>query len=131
MKRSLMFLLCFVMIFSATAINLPYEETEAKTIFDIENEIKSYKAQLTKLQNELAQITTNIKELEGQSGQTTKLLTQYQGEIEGLELEISINQAIMDSYDLKRAEVISRISIIRKLLSLKQQNCFRIAKLTI
>jgi len=114
MKRSLMFLLCFVMIFSATAINLPYEETEAKTIFDIENEIKSYKAQLTKLQNELAQITTNIKELEGQSGQTTKLLTQYQGEIEGLELEISINQAIMDSYDLKRAEVISRISIIQE-----------------
>ncbi len=113
-RRTLLFLLCFAMIFSATAISVPYKETEARTIFDIENEIKAYKTQLSKLQTELAQISANIAELEGQSGQTTKLLTQYQGEIEALELEISINQAIMDSYDLKRAEVISQITIVQE-----------------
>ncbi len=113
-KRALIFLLCFITIFGATAINVPYEQAEARSIFDIENEINAYKTQLSKLQAELSKITANIAELEGKSGQTTALLTQYQGEIEALELEISINEAIMDSYDMKRAEVISEITIIRE-----------------
>ncbi|MBO5869460.1 MAG: peptidoglycan DD-metalloendopeptidase family protein [Clostridia bacterium] len=113
-KRGLIFLLCFITLFCATAVNVPYDEAEARTLFDVENEISAYKSELTKLQNELSQINSNIAELEGQSGQTTELLKQYQGEIEALELEISINEAIMDSYDLKRAEVISEITIIRE-----------------
>ena len=113
-KRALVFLLCFITIFSATAISTPYEAVEARSIFDVESEINAYKTQLSKLQNELSQITANIAELEGKSGQTTALLTQYQSEIEALEVEISINQAIMDSYDLKRAEVISEKTLIQE-----------------
>ena len=114
LKRGLVFLLCFIAIFSATAINVPYEEAEARTIFDVENEISAYKTELSKLQKELSQINSNIAELEGKSGQTTELLKQYQGEIEALDLEISINEAIMDSYDLKRAEVINEMLVIRE-----------------
>lgn len=110
----MVFLLCFIAVFSATAINVPYEEAEARTVFDIENEINAYKSELSKLQKELSQINSNIAELEGKSGQTTELLKQYQGEIEALELEISINEAIMDSYDLKRAEVINEMLVIRE-----------------
>ncbi len=114
-RKSLACLLCLVMIFCATAITSPYEsKVAARTIYDVEKEISEYKSQLSKLQSELSQITKNIADLEGKSGQTTKLLEQYQGEIEALELEMSINQAIMDSYDLKRAEVITEMAIIQE-----------------
>lgn len=110
-----MFLLCFTLIFAATAINVPYEETSAaKTIFDIENELKEYKSELGKLQSELAEISKNIASIENQSGQTTELLTQYYAEIEALDIEIEINNAIMESYDMKRAEVITEMAIVQE-----------------
>ncbi len=113
-KKTLVFALCVITLFCATAVNVPYETVEARSILDVEAELSSYKTELANLQAELANISANIKELEGQSGQTTALLTQYQGEIEALELEISINEAIMDSYDMKRAEVISEMAIIQE-----------------
>lgn len=113
-KRSLAFLLGVFMVFAVTATGTSYETAEARTIFDIENELKSYKSELSKLQSEIAQITKNIAELEGKSGQTAELLLQYQAEIEALEIEIDINNGIKESYDLKRAEVISEMEIINE-----------------
>ncbi|MBR6562811.1 MAG: peptidoglycan DD-metalloendopeptidase family protein [Clostridia bacterium] len=114
LKKALMFLLCFLFIFAATAVSVPYEEAEARTIFDVENEIKEYKNQLVALQSELANISANIKDLQNQSGQTAALLTQYMAEIEALEADIAINQAIAESYDLQRAQVVTEMAIIQE-----------------
>lgn len=114
-KRALLLLLSMMMVFAATAFSVPYEETaEARTIFDIEKELSEYKKELSRLQSELAQISKNIASIENQSGQTAELLTQYWAEIEALEVEITINNAIMESYDAKRAEVITEMAVIEE-----------------
>ncbi len=113
-KKSLMVLLCMILVFGAASTGKPYEVAEARTIFDIENELKAYKSELSKVQAELAEITKNIAELEGKSGQTAELLVQYQAEIEALDAEITLRRGTMESYDLKRAQVISEIAIIQE-----------------
>lgn len=113
-KGSLMVLLCAILVLSAASVSAPSETAEAKTIFDIENELKAYKAELANVQAELAEITKNIAELEGKSGQTAELLVQYQAEIEALDAEIILRNGTMESYDLKRAQVISEIAIIQE-----------------
>lgn len=112
-KRVFIFALSLMMVFAATAFSVPYSETvDARTIFDIEQEISGYKSELSKLQSELAEISKNISSIENQSGQTTELLAQYWAEIEALDVEITINQAIMESYDSKRAEVLTERAIV-------------------
>ena len=81
-------LLCAIIMLGALSTAAPYEVAEARTIFDIENELKAYKSELANVQAELSEITKNIAELEGKSGQTAELLVQYQAEIEALEAEI-------------------------------------------
>lgn len=113
-KRMLLFVLSAMLIFTATAFTVPYEEAEARTIFDIESELKEYKDELAKLQSELATIKANISKLESQSGQNTELLAQYIAETEALEVEIMAAEAYVESYDLKRAETITEIAIVRE-----------------
>ena len=114
-KRALIFILSLMIVFAATAFSMPCNETvEARTIFDVEREIKEYQNELKKLQNELAEISKNISSIENQSGQTAELLAQYWAEIEALDIEITINNAIMESYDAKRAEVITEKAIIEE-----------------
>lgn len=113
-KRMLLFVLSAMLIFTATVFTVPYEEAEARTIFDIESELKEYKDELAKLQSELATIKANISKLESQSGQNTELLAQYIAETEALEVEIMAAEAYVESYDLKRAETITEIAIVRE-----------------
>lgn len=114
LTRTLTAVLCVIMVLGAASSGSPYEVAEARTIFDIEDELKAYKSELANVQAELATITKNIAELEGKSGQTAELLVQYQAEIEALEAEIILRNGTMESYDLKRAQVISEIAIIRE-----------------
>lgn len=114
-KRALFFLLSLVMVFAATAFSVPYNESvEARTIFDVEREIKEYKDELAKLQAELAEISKNISSIENQSGQTAELLAQYWLEIELLDIDIIEYTAVMESYDARRAEVITEMAIVRE-----------------
>ncbi len=133
LKKSFLFLLCAVMIFGATATRVPYEEVEARTIFDVEEELKEYQNLLKKLQSELSSITSNIEKLEGQQGESLQLMQQCQAEIDVLQSEIDINTAIMESYDLKRAEVLTekamieedyeyRVSMYKKLMQFIYEN---------
>ena len=112
--RSFAVILCVALTLGALSFSEPAEVQAAKTIFDIENELKAYKSELANVQAELAAITKNIAELEGKSGQTAELLVQYQAEIEALEAEIILRNGTMESYDLKRAQVISDIAVIRE-----------------
>ena len=114
-RRALVFVFSLMIVFAATAFSLPCNETvEARTIFDVEKEIKEYQNELSKLQKELAEISNNISSIENQSGQTAELLAQYWAEIEALDIEITINNAIMESYDAKRAEVMSEKAVIEE-----------------
>lgn len=118
MKRSLkkitMFLLCAVMIFGATTTTAPYEEVQARTIFEVEEELKQYKSMLASLQAELGTISSNISSIEDSSGETMALMEQYLAQIDALDAEIAINTAIMESYDLKRSEVITEIALVQE-----------------
>lgn len=114
LKKVLMFLLCTVVVLGATSISAPDTTVEARTIFEIEEELKEYKDLLASLQSELSAISANISQIEGQSGQTLALMEQYQAEIDALDAEISINTAIMESYDQKRAEVVTEMAIIQE-----------------
>lgn len=113
-KRISLFILCFAVALGAVSISAPLEKAEARTIAEVEKELKDYKNMLTQLQNELKSISSDISSLENQSGQTTKLMAQYQAEIDVIEGEIAINEAIMESFDLKRAEVISQIASVEE-----------------
>lgn len=110
----LLFVLSAMLIFCAAAVTVPYETAEARTIFDIESELKEYKDELAKLQSELTTIRSNISKLEEQSGQNTELLAEYIAEIEALEVDIMATEAYVESYDLKRAETITEMAIVRE-----------------
>lgn len=112
LKRISLFVLCFAVALGAVSVSAPLEKAEARTIAEVEKELKDYKSMLTRLQNEMKTISSDISSLENQSGQTTKLMAQYQAEIDVLEGEIAINEAIMESYDMKRAEVITQIASV-------------------
>lgn len=114
LKKASLFLLCFAIALGAVSISAPMEQAEARTIAQVESELKEYKKLLSDLQSELKNIASNIDDLEDKSGQTTELMIQYQAEIDALESEIMINEAIMDSYDMKRAEVITQIASIEE-----------------
>lgn len=114
LKQICLLLLCGIVIFGSFNISAPEKKVEARTIFEVEEELKQYKDMLAELQAELSGISGNISQIEGQSGQTMALMEQYQAEIDALDAEIDINSAIMDSYDLKRAEVITEMAIIQE-----------------
>lgn len=111
LNKILSFLLCITLLLGAVTVSVPYETAEARTIYEIESELEEYQDMLSQLRSELSVIAGNIKEIEGKTGQTTELMAQYQAEIDALDAEIAINTSIMESYDLKRAEVISEMAV--------------------
>ena len=74
---------------------------------DIEDEFAECNSLLSTLQKELKAITAKITELEGKTGETTALLMQYQAEIDALEADIMVQQAIKESYDMQRSNIIA------------------------
>ncbi len=114
LKRGLTFLLCSVMIFGISAGSTSYEVAEARTLFDIENELNEYKSILSDLQKELAAITKDIADLEDKSGETSELLTQYQAQIDVLEADIMAQEAVVAANDIKRAEVTNEMILVQE-----------------
>ncbi len=132
--KAFLMLLCMVIIFGATVIQAPQTaKVEARDIFDVERELKELQSELKELQKELAAITADIAKLEDKSGETAALMTQYLADIDVLENEIKTNTAIKESYDLKRAEVLTerivvqedyeyRVSMYKKLMQFIYEN---------
>ncbi len=114
LKKAFVFLLCMVIVFGATTVNVPYETAQARTIYDVEQELEECKALLRTLQNELASIKNNIDSIQNQTGQQMELIEQYQAEIDALDADILVNNAIKESYDIKRAQVVSEIALAKE-----------------
>ena len=94
LKRLLAVLLCFTVTFGVYSKTAPTEVVEARTIQDVEKEIDEYNKELKKLKAEREKIAGEISSIEDQSSANLDLIKQYQQDIEALELEISINEAI-------------------------------------
>lgn len=114
LKKFLVFLLCAATVFSLNSYNVEYASVEARTIEEVQDEIDEYMELLGELKDELAVINGNIEDLETQSGQNTALLEQYQAEIDALAVEAEINEVMLESYDMKRAEVIAEMALVRE-----------------
>ncbi len=114
LKKLFAFLLCMALICGATTVSVPYETVQARTISDVERELEECKALLKTLQSELATIQSNINKIQSETGQQMALIEQYQAEIDGLDAEITVNSAIKESYDLKRAQVVSEIALAKE-----------------
>ena len=114
LKKSLMFLLSMAIVFGATTVQLPSEPVQARTIYDVERELEECKSLLKTLQKELSAIKGNIDNINNQAGADVELAAQYQAEIEALEAEMQVNSAIKESYDIKRAQVVSQIAVARE-----------------
>lgn len=114
LMRALIFVLSTVILFSFSAVSLSHEEAEARNIYDIESELTKYTDLLSRLKKELASIKSDISDVNSESGQTTNDIKKYQDEILGLELEIKANQAISDSYDMKRADIYTQIMMTQE-----------------
>lgn len=133
LKKVLTVVVCFSVVLGVFSVKAPVEKVHARTIQDVEKEIEYYNGMLKDLKAERDAIAENISSIEGQSDANMELIAQYQQDIEALEVEISINKAIKESYDLKRADVITqiaiyeedkeyRISMIRKLMQYIYEN---------
>ena len=114
-RKVLAFVLCLALTFAVFSAFTPGEPVAAaKTIMDLEKEIKEKQSLLAKVKAEQASIQSNISSLESKSGQTSALLEQYQAEIDSLDAEINTNELIMQSYDIKRAEVSAKVALARE-----------------
>ena len=103
-KKSIVFILCVVMIFGASVATVPNEVVQARTIYDVERELEECKKLLKTLQSELAAIKENIESVQNQTGNTMALIEQYQAEIDALDAEIALNETIKESYAIKRSK---------------------------
>ena len=116
-KKALSFILCLTMLLSVVVLFIPGEvalPAEARTIFDIENELNQYKSLLAGIKNEMASIRADIASLRGKSDENIALLEQYRAEIDLLESEIAVNEAVKESYDLKRAQIIAQLTTVQE-----------------
>ncbi len=113
-KKSIVFVLCMVMLFGASTVSVPHETVTARTIYEVERELEECKSLLRTLQKELANIKAEIDSIQNQTGDQMALIEQYQAEIDALDAEIALNETIEESYALKRAQVLSDIALAKE-----------------
>lgn len=111
-KRFLLVLMCLVLISSSGIYTVSEEKAEAaRTIAQVENDIKECQKLIESLQNEQKSISDEIKEISGQSTVTKEMLNTYIKEIDSLDAEIELTQATIDTYNIKIAELAADIEI--------------------
>ncbi len=112
--KTLMFLLCFALLLGLSPLKTDYETAEARTISQIEAELKDCKARLSQLQSELAAIKEELKDLEGAGADKQAQFVELQLRLSELEAERAQNEAILDSFDLRINQVESDKAIIQE-----------------
>lgn len=114
LKKVLSLFICMTMIFASFAISIP-QETEAKTLKQVENQLKEYQSLLNKLQSEKASLASEINKIDGQADKTASQLNVYIQKIENLEAEIALTDETMQTYGIK-------LSGLEADLLIKQEN---------
>ncbi len=104
-------LVCLALLFTVFSAFSPKEEAEARTLSQVEADLKQYQDLLTKLQGTKSQLSSKIGDLDKQSSYTSQQLNIYIDEIEYLEAEIAITEETIEAYNLKLAETEASITI--------------------
>lgn len=113
-KRFLLVLLCFVLISASNAYPIPEETAEARTIAEVENDIRECQKLIESLQNEQKSISDEISKIKDQSSVTQEMLNTYIKEIDSLDAEIALTEATIETYSIKIAELEADIEIKNK-----------------
>ncbi|PKM63171.1 MAG: hypothetical protein CVU97_01615 [Firmicutes bacterium HGW-Firmicutes-21] len=103
-KKIFSMVFCFIIIFSSFAITLP-QETEARTLLQVEADLKECETLLNSLQNKKAKLSDDIKKINRESGLTVNQLNLYIQEIEYLDTEIALTEETIQSYVMKLSEI--------------------------
>lgn len=106
-----MVLLCFILISVSNIYPVPEQTAEARTIAQVENDIKECQKLIESLQNEQKSISAEISKINSQSAVTQEALNTYIKEIDSLDAEIELTQATIDTYSIKIAELAADIEI--------------------
>lgn len=118
-KRILMLLLGFVFVLSSFVFIKP-ENTYARTLMQVEADLKENEQLLASLQKEQASIKSDINKTSGLENATKKDLKLYLREIENLETEIDLTEETIESYKMKIADINTDIYIQEENLSYYQ-----------
>lgn len=110
-KRFLLVLLCLVLISASNLFPVPTENAEARTIAEVENDIRECQKLIEALQNEQKAISQEISKISSQSAVTQDMLNTYIKEIDSLEAEIALTEATIETYSIKIAELEADIEI--------------------
>ncbi len=114
LKKIVLFLLCFALLLGINPMKTDYESVSARSITDIEADIKKYKSMLTDLQNQLSEIKEELKDIEGAGADKQAKYLELQSQLAELEAEHITNLAILDSYDLRINEVVAEQAIVQE-----------------
>ncbi len=113
-KKIILFLLCFALLLGINPIKTEYEPVSARSIKDIEAEIKEYKALLSELQTTLSDINKELDNIEGAGADKQAQFVELQLLLAELDAERVTNLAILDSYDLRINEVMTEQAIVQE-----------------
>ncbi len=103
-KKQIALLLIVVVVFSAFAFKVQ-DTVDARTLSQVEADIREYEALLKKYQNERAALDAEIKKQDKDKKLTEKDLALYVNEISYLEAEILLTEETIESYARKLAEI--------------------------
>jgi murein DD-endopeptidase MepM/ murein hydrolase activator NlpD len=110
-KRIFSVLFSFVILSATIIYYVPEEKAEARTIAQVENDIKECQKLIESLQNEQKSISAEISKISDQSSVTKDMLNTYIKEIDSLEAEIELTEATIETYNVKLSELEAEIEI--------------------
>ncbi len=102
-------LLFLAILFSSSLYTAPEEPADARTIAQVENDIKECQKLIESLQNEQKSISSEISKISGESKVTNDMLNTYIKEIDSINAEIDLTNATIETYSLKIADLESEI----------------------
>ncbi len=119
-KKIISLSFCLIFVFCSFAVVIP-QDTEARTLTQVEADIRECEALLASLQNEKAALSGQIKELDKAANLTAEQLNVYIQEIEYLETEVELTEETIQAFVMKLSEIEVSILIEEENLLYYQQ----------
>lgn len=108
-KKVFTLFLFLAILFSSSLYAAPEESADARTIAQVENDIKECQKLIESLQNEQKAISSEISKISGESKVTNETLKTYIKEIDSINAEIDLTNATIETYNLKIADLEAEI----------------------
>ncbi|OGO86992.1 MAG: hypothetical protein A2Y15_07420 [Clostridiales bacterium GWF2_36_10] len=109
-KKIISLFLCLSMVFTFFAVSIP-QETDARTLGQVEADLKECENLLVSLQNQKASLGNEINDLDKQSNVTADQLGVYIRQIETIEVEIALTESTIETFEIKLSELAANVLI--------------------